>query len=204
MSSPPQALLVPFGLCGLVMLAVLAYELSGRDPQDLLRDPAAVLRVSPAVGVLSYLGVLSMGLAAAVCLFAAQHVRQDSRMLSFAGALTAVLAADDLLMLHEHVGPRTLGVPEPVFLAAYALATLSMLWTFRQQLAIRRAPMLWMAFGCLTLSVGVDVLSQVLSSEVSRIVIIEDMLKLFGWLIWTSFWIGRSNAAMPCSRNAAV
>jgi len=204
MSPSAQAILAPFGLCLLVILVVLAYELSGRDPQHLLRDPAAVLNVSPAIGVLSYLGAFSIGVAAAVCLFAARHVRQARGLLTFAGMLSAVLAADDLLMLHEHVGPRTFGIPEPLFLAAYALAALSMLWIYRQQLAPQRAPMLWLAFGCLTLSAGVDVLSQLLALEEGRVVIAEDVLKLFGWLIWASFWIGRSSAAMPGSRDSAA
>lgn len=202
--SAAWALLVPLGLCGLVVLVVLAYKLSGRDPQHLLRDPAAMLGVSPAIGMLSYLGALSIGVAAAVCLFAARHVRQANGMLTFAGVLSATLAADDLLMLHEHVGPRAFGIPEPVFLAAYAMAALSMLWIYRQQLAPRHAPVLWLAFGCLALSAGVDVLSQLLSAEEGQIVIAEDVLKLFGWLIWASFWIRQSSAAMPCSRDTAA
>lgn len=204
MSLLARALLVPSGLCGLVVLVVVTYRISGRDPQHLLRDPAAVLGASPAIGVLSYMGVLSMGLAAAVCLFAARHVHQASGMLTFAGALSAVLAADDLLMLHEHIGPLTFGIPEPVFLAAYALVAFTMLWIYPQQLTPRRAPVLWLAFGCLILSAGVDVLSQLLLSGSSRIVIVEDVLKLSGWLIWACFWIGRSDAALSCGRNSTA
>jgi hypothetical protein len=107
---------------------------------------------------------------------------------------SAVLAFDDLFVLHEIVGPRYLGIPERAFMALYAVLALVTLRLLFGQVGIRGSIGLLVALGCLGMSVLLDL--AVLDSSSLRVgsvtipqFVFEDLLKLAGWAAWFGFWM---------------
>jgi hypothetical protein len=201
---------------GLPLILALGAELqSAVRPVDLYRDPLQVadLRVErlrlegggpesyccPAwFGALSTVGVCAWAAAAGSLLVAwlaslarsAEHPRGTGRgirgLLFVAGLLSALLAADDALQIHEQSYLATLfagGIKgEWVLLPLYALAGLAYLASWSE---LRRPYTgLWVAaVAFLASSVLVDQVPALVSQGSS----LEDVLKLFGIFLWLGF-----------------
>jgi hypothetical protein len=156
---------------------------------DMTADPNAVSERPFAVGMLSLLAVMAWSSAAATCFAGAailsriERRRERSRVLLLAGALSAVLAADDAFMLHEEALPEYLRIPE---LAVYGLyGVLGVLLVHRARALAWQTEYLLalLAAAAMGASIAVDV---VLPFN-SRVSFAEDMLKFSGTVLWAVY-----------------
>lgn len=184
---------------GLVVLtaAVLALAAATQpwvDPRLLFMDPvAAAERAGPDCckayyGLMSNLGVGAWTVAAAVSLFGAACALAAGRTTSvlaglvFGGLLSALMALDDVLMLHEAVLPR-FGVAQTAVLAGYAMLVAAYAFIQRGTLRTTLGAFLVVALAGFGASVGLDVFFE---AEVS-VRVAEDVAKFVGVASWGSF-----------------
>ena len=92
---------------------------------------------------------------------------------------------DDFFLVHEDVFPA-LGIPELVAFIVYAIPTLAYFASSRQRILSHRFILLALAVGFLGLSVLVD---QLIHSDASMRIFVEDSAKLLGICAWSSFHI---------------
>lgn len=114
----------------LVLLALLSFQ-DTVQLGELIRDPNSVGSFPFYVGALSNIGVLFWWSAAVVAAFtyvllrgvkqADQRVKEARAFFLYAALFTALLALDDLFMLHEEAFPVYLGVSEMAVYAVYGL-----------------------------------------------------------------------------------
>ena len=122
-----------------------------------------------------------------VAAYALKHAGDVRLALGAVGgaALTTVLVLDEMLMLHiriEHVVPKGY---IPLF-GFYAIATAAYLSGFVLRLSSRASPVTFMAAaGCFALSIVVDQAVPVGSPTLA--ILMEDMPKLLGILLWTGY-----------------
>jgi hypothetical protein len=126
------------GLLGLAALGVvvLVRVVSGVSVGEFTRDPASSQGFPAYVGAISYLGVLAWTAGATAALvgsYAAAPGAPARRFLLAAGVLTAVLALDDLFLLHEQLGTLVAegGRGSDLVLVIYAVAGMALLWRWR-------------------------------------------------------------------------
>jgi hypothetical protein len=180
-------------LTGLVSLVIVAISVRiGSTPEVVMRDPAAEFGLPFYAGAVSYLGVALMLATAAVLAFASSLARDHRMIFICVSALSAILAFDDLFLLHEVVGPYILGIHELVFLSAYALAGIWMMSWIIRNMGPGAAGGLLVAGGCLAMSILVDQTVPYSSTSV----VIEDLLKLAGYGGWCGFWVVIAHAAV--------
>ena len=175
-------------------LAIVAFGVTrGTDPAVLLRDPAAEFRVPVYAGALSYLGVALLCATSAITVFVAALLRETRSLFALVGAFTALLAFDDLFLLHEHVGPKHLGIPEVAFYALYAGIGLLVLRLLLGHFGVGPSAGLLVALVSLGLSAATDLFVpgdttlHIATAAIPQIVI-EDLFKLAGWAAWFGFW----------------
>lgn len=205
----PSPYVLAFALgCPLAVLLVVAFQ-PWAPPSELLRDPMAIVIersdcCGPHLGLVSHLGVAAWTASAAIAGFGALCLACAdrgivTRFLLLAAAISFVLAADDLLMLHELVLPG-LGVPELLVYALYGSAGL-----LHGGMALRLARqselvLLLVALAGLGASVTMDTLGELVGIHVP--IGFEDGAKLIGASFWLAFHadfaarrIGRDHAA---------
>lgn len=165
----------------------------------------------PLLGVVSNVGIVLWCSAAAVALFAGLLLIQaggavDARvvyLLSLA-AISGLLMADDLFMLHEYVWPALLGVPETVAFLAYGIILAAVIVTFRGLVLATCPALLMLALLAFGVGLAADV-APGFDGPVQRWA--EDGPKLVGIALWTAFvlrtaWLligdaGRRGPGMP-------
>ena len=182
-------LLVHGGAAAVLAVIGAAALVSDVSSGDLVRDPTAVLDGPFHAGVLSSLGILGWTVAAAVSGFGAAVV-EDGRVrqhLLATSALTAVLALDDLLLIHDEVAPDHLGIPENAVLAVLVLAAAGYAVAFRTELLEREDLALLLAasiawFGA---SVFLDVVADDWFGR--HHFLVEDGCKFVGIVTWGAF-----------------
>jgi hypothetical protein len=191
---PLMAAALAYGLGLLFLLAmVLVSQRSGLTLGDLSRDVSSTAGIDPLAGFQSNVNALLWWTGGVVALFAWAARRGDTsddrhRLLLWLGLLTAVLAADDLLLVHDALAERYLGVGEKVVLAAYALALLVILARFaRVVIASPALPTFASALLLFGLSVGVDLFQDRWASEWR--VFFEDGFKFLGVVGWTAWLV---------------
>lgn len=180
-------------------ILVTAVVSRGKPVDDLYRDLIAIGKLPLWSGMLSQVGGMAMSGAAAIGLFsyfaADEGRRQRFRYLFFAGALSAVLAIDDILLVHDGWLAR-LGVPEAATQATYGLAAAGFLVTFRGQLwsmdRLAQACLL-AALGAMGCSAVADILL-----ESAANLYLEEGSKQLGFVLWLLF-VARAGA---CALNA--
>jgi hypothetical protein len=165
------------------------------------RDAAAVLHGPFYVSYLSHLDSLVWNLAAVVALFAAAVLRragyvESFRLLLAGGLITATMALDDLLLLHESA-QRVLGLPEAVVYCVYGLLILAFVVAFRRRLGpdvllIGGALVFWVA------SAGIDLVVD--QGNVSFVA--EDGLKIAGVALWVTMLVRLAWAEMTAALPA--
>lgn len=169
-------------------------------------DPASIAGFSPFYGVLSTLGVLGWATATTVGLFCAGVLRATGRTDSpaaffFTGGLfSLLLLLDDLFLLHEHVGPVHLGIPQNAILALYVVAAVG--WTFRFRRTLRHeAPWLFLtAGGFFAMSIAVDLIP---GGHDDAFQLLEDGTKWLGIVAWALYWWVVGWGAMTSAARAA-
>jgi hypothetical protein len=188
--APGCGLAVAVGAAAVVVaLAPAAARQGGVGVDFLLRDPAAVAKLPFYVGLLSNLGVLLWAAAAGMLGLTCLAVRaregwgREAAFFAGLGGLTALLAADDLFMLHEDAYRRVLPGPEHVVLGLEMLLLGAFVARFRARIASTAWLPLAAALGLLGLSAGVDLLESVLAAPL----LLEDGAKLVGIAAWAYY-----------------
>jgi hypothetical protein len=176
---------VVYGAVGILM------AVSGHPFGYFSRDAAATLEAHPAVGMLSYTGILVLWTAAVSCLLVALHLSRTRTgsltPLLLAGLGTAYLAVDDLFQLHESGFPE-LGVSQDVVLGTYAVLALAYLWRYRDYFRGHEWPLLAIAGAALAASIVVDQFgSSVVTGDRERFV--EEGFKLFGYALLATYFV---------------
>lgn len=156
---------------------------------NFFREPAAILKFNPFLGIMSNLGVLLWTFAAAICLFVAVLLmkngsRKIGAYLLYSGMLTFVLLVDDFCLLHEHIFPQYLNVSEKVFYGAYILAMLFFFILFAKIILQTDYIILLIACAFLALSIVADLVLR----QTGIAVLIEDGFKLFGIVTWLIYF----------------
>jgi hypothetical protein len=176
------------------MVAITALAAAYDVPVKFLtREPAWALKQEQsfdrfyAAGLASNVGVLIWWTAVPACLLAwLVRTPGDRRSPLLAGGLfTAVLAADDLLMVHEVWAPEY-GIPEELVLAVYGAALLAFVLTQRRFLRGMTGALFVASCGWFALSLGIDQLH--IDTEGP----FEDGAKLFGIVTWTVLFVRAS------------
>jgi len=168
---------------------------------EISREPSITLEGPALTGIQSNLGVLIMWSGAAIALFSAIAVRRlgggrTARFLLWGGIITALLALDDFLLLHDEVFVEFLGQSERRVFLVYAVIVGLFLWHYRRVIMSSGAILLIIAVGCLGASLLVDQTSFLWGESPWRI-FVEDGLKLVGLTFWTGFFV-------RCSYHALV
>lgn len=108
------------------------------------------------------------------------------------GGFTALLAFDELFLLHESVAPDHLGIPEEGFYVLYPSLGLVALRLLVGQLGFRNSAGVFVALGSLGVSAAIDIFVPRGSTIVARAgipkVVVEDLFKLAGWAARFGFW----------------
>jgi hypothetical protein len=188
-----RLLLLIYGPAVVLIGLTLAFaEWKHLDVGVLTRDPTQVLDALPYVGAFAQVTMLIWGAAATVCLFTALLLwragapPRERNYVLCAGLLTALLVADDALMLHERILPILLGIGESPTYAAYVLLTIALFVWFRD--VVRRTPV-WLLFAALAwFAVGaiVDLTDPV--SLLPQYYLWEDGPKLLGIVTWLGYF----------------
>lgn len=201
--------LVATGLAAMLMLGATA-AISVTSPLpigSLTRDVTAVAKLHPLTGLLSNLGILLWCSTASICLFAAWIARRQSRpqaaFLLCSGLLSAYLMADDLLLIHEDLARRYLGVGERLIFLLLALMVGAYLLRFAATIWQTRCVGLMLAFACLGGSVLVDQLRGAWAWRLGEwYFLLEDGLKWLGIVFWFSYFASICAAVLRDSRPA--
>ncbi|MHB9032178.1 MAG: hypothetical protein ACYC6L_03915 [Anaerolineae bacterium] len=149
------------------------------------RDAVALRGAPWYTGVISLLGIMAWSAGAGAAFLGAGITRGSwRRYLLGGGLITAWLALDDALLLHEVVVPRTLGAPERLVYAVYIAGVLIFLAAHRRRVMASAWPLLAAALGLLALPVFADILHLIGDTR-------EMLLagcKLAGILCWAGYW----------------
>lgn len=189
---------------GVLVLAVSAAAASALDISfgDLSREPQAVLRAPWYLGAVSGIGVLVWWGGAVACLFAG--ATRDDRLrapLLATGALGALLAADDLFLIHERALPDDVGVPQNAVLGVYGLLALAYAWRFRAFLLRTDVILLGAAVALFAASLAIDVVAGRYGFD-DDVRLPEDGTKLLAIVVWST-WAWRAAAAAALSSGSA-
>lgn len=181
---------------GLPMALVCVATLgAGLDPERLLRDPAPFTGEPFYLGAFSHFGVLAWWSAAMAGLLGglALPPGRSRRALLLGGAISALLAMDDLLLLHEEVLPVLLGLPERAVLAIHATLVAAYLWHYRAWHRARGA-------GALVAGLGLAAASVVVDLTEGGSMLLEDTLKFGGICGWAAYHLRAAAQVLRTAR----
>ena len=173
---------VAVGLFLLAGLVSLASARGGVHIAVLVRDPAAHFGFPPYAGLISHVGIALLTATAACAVMAAFLGAPHRRALFAAGALSAVLAVDDLFLLHE-TAPRLI---EAGIFGLYGAMALLIALLLRSERAGTPLTGLKVAVAFL----GISVVADVFKVYGPFAYWLEDFSKLAGFGAWAAFWIG--------------
>jgi hypothetical protein len=188
-------------------LLVLCAAVAGKV---LLDQPLAAFFDEPQwerwyAGFVSTLGGLVWWSGTIVCLVTAWVVRaRDRNIFGFwlaSAALTAVLALDDLFLLHESLFRRRLHAPEWFTFLVYGLTAGAIAVVYRLRLRTMPWRLLLVGTGFGAVSVAVDQLNP--RNQADWTVLLEEGTKLFAITSWTLFLVLSSGRyLMNCDEAA--
>lgn len=179
-----------------VLLIVPAAAYISRDYGFFTRDPTQIGNIPRYAGFLSSLGVMAWTVGAAVSLFTGSVLASrsrdvaDPRFFLFFGGFTALLAWDDLFLIHENF---ILG-EKPLFLAYGSIALIGIV-LFREVFRGASRRFALAAATAFLLSLSVDAGQRLIEGRIGDIrILIEDGAKFIGAVCWAIF-LCRSGAA---------
>lgn len=163
------------------------------------RDPAATADIPPLSGVSSHFGVLLLTASGAICLFSwfistfRSNPGKSSSFLFYSGCMSLILALDDLLMLHESLYPRVLGVNEKIVFLVYGLLILGGIIRFRKEILQSEYLILLIAFCFFGISIFIDLSDGFHEYSEATIwqwqIFLEDGFKLLGIVSWFGYFL---------------
>lgn len=152
----------------------------------LFGDPAQILEAPFYVGYVGAIFNVVWVIGATVCLFSAwllPSTDQAHACLRTSGLITAFLALDDLLLIHDELLVDVVGIREPVTFAVYGLVLLAYLWTYRNILF--HGPHTSLVITALLLF-GLSVLVDIPKLSTPGTGVLEDGAKFVGTASWTA------------------
>lgn len=178
----------------IIVGAYLAYDIT---PSFLLRDANGIAEQPAYYGAISSVFCVFWMSAASICLFSAMLCRHRDgasrtvRSLVLIGLLTMALGMDDLLMLHEEMGPSA-GIPETAFYLVYAV--LGFVWFVFSLALIAQTNwlLLFAGIGGLAGSILFDTMVPHFTGQM----MVEDSFKIFGIIFWTAYLLTFSWTAL--------
>jgi hypothetical protein len=186
--------------------AAALWFIETRDlPANLLfADPARATGSPFYLSVFSMFGLLLWTAAAVLCGVGARLTgrgegsRGMRRFLVGGALITLVVLLDDWLLVHEHVGPQLMHLPQKFFFGLYGLLAAVWLWTSRRTvLAETPAAYLAAAIALGALSIGIDTRAP----KGDLMTVAEDGTKLLAILSWT-FYFSRVTSRLIAERTA--
>ena len=178
----------------LFLLALAAINLLADIPlSNLTRDPISIGKILPFFGIASNIGVLLWAAAAtssflSAALFKHWNEPENARFFFFSALITTLLLVDDLFVLHESLRDY-LGFPENASYAIYLLLIGAYLIVFRRDLLNKNLAFLVLAFGFLGGSMGIDMVQELVRSDIPGYFLVEDGLKLMGIVSWAGYFV---------------
>jgi hypothetical protein len=197
------ALFVWLPLLAIVAFAVVVTTNTAITMRQMTQDPTTVLGGPFYVGAISNLGNVLWAAAVALCLFAARGLPGIvgagwSRFLLVSGTFTALLLADDLLLVHDEILPRYAGITGDAYGILYVAGMIGFLVAFRARIMRTNWPVLAVALVLFGISTVVDVGSSQLSQLVpsSTVILLEDAAKLLGIGTWLAYFASVARQAI--------
>lgn len=190
-------LVVALTLVGAALaLSLVAHVTTSISALDLIYDPVSVGRLPAYTGLLSHIGVLLWWAAASVCAFSALLLQRQTattaarvRFLLASAALSALLALDDLFVLHEELATAMLGGNEEILFAGYALLTLLCFSWFRSVIGQTDVIILALALVSLGISTAIDVVAHWQGNDLIKgNDFVEESFKLLGIAWWLTYF----------------
>ena len=204
---PRSLRLPPWSYTRLLLLPALAlvalFLQPWAKPSQVLADPVQWIQHRPEfrgvedgppffLGLLSTTGGLIWWTGAVACLFAGYLLRglrgaaarRDGAFLLSAGAFTALMGLDDLLLIHDGYLAH-FQVPDAVTLGAYGLFFLAHCVVFRREILASESGLLLVGLVLLGGSAGIDVLAPENKFWGST----EDSLKFLGLCAWAAYHV---------------
>ena len=195
-----------FGTGLLAAIGVYALAaVTGADLPSLTRDPASVTHSHVYTGILSNAGVTLWAACTAICFFGVWLLLRENvgwREVSFllsSALFTSLLLLDDVLLVHEAVLPKALGVPQYLTYGGYGLLFSFYMIHFARRILESPFLLLIIALFCFLVSMIIDTLFEF--SDFMTFA--EDLFKFTGivsWLMYFSsvtantirlYWIGQ-------------
>jgi hypothetical protein len=159
-----------------------------------LLDPSDFYEFPVFAGLFSHAGVLALTAVSAIALFAWGQLRGDVDRagavgaLGLVGLLSALLALDDMFLLHERVLRHGLHLHEMVVYSVYGAIGAVILWKIRDWVLTPTFLPLWGSLALLAGMVLLDRLEKVVGTP-GWLLLGEETLKLTGFVLWSGFWI---------------
>jgi len=174
----------------LLLMAVIASHYLDIPFSRFTRDPLAIAKEHPFVGILSNIGTILWSFSTAICFFSYMllRTRKESRnVLQFImlGALISLaLLLDDLFMVHETISPQYFGVSEKTVLLSHGLLLIFYLTWFRKTIIQTDYTLLLLAASLFAISLLID---RLLESVLPCRHLFEDGAKFLGIVSWFGY-----------------
>ena len=186
----PAFLLATMIALGGAAVTVLVASFTDHPIWKLAKDPSQIMDYPSYIGMLSNWGVLLWMTTAAICIFSGLLLKKQAapaattRFVSVSGALSFLLAMDDLFLFHDQVLPHLFHVRERIFYVLYVLILLVYLMRFYRQILQYEYLLFATAFFLFAFSrrffISMPFLDQFMTTG--------DMLKYFGIVFWLAFF----------------
>ena len=159
-----------------------------------VRDLAQTCGYPIGVGMISNIGILLWGAAAAICFFTTfleRISKESSKLLLLGGLFSGLLCIDDFFLLHDrYIGPDFLNI-------TYLTISIFLLVRFRKLLKKIGLLNLIVSILFLGLSVFFDgVVQQIFTQSNELTQLIEEGFKFIGIACWLNFWCKASSYAL--------
>ena len=179
---------------GLLSMMLMISWVGGYSLKSQLRHPASAAQISPLLGGIFYLGVLTWAAGAAICAFCYLILRQqhssEAKFFLYSTLVTSMLVFDKLFELNDYVFPRYLGIGEGSAYLLYGAILVYYLFTFRNTLWRTNFIPLAVAFVFWAVATFLDLSYLILPFYYPRwVYLAKDILKLLGIVGWTAYFV---------------
>ena len=174
------AVLVIFG-------AYLLSKFAKVPPYFMTEDPLQTAKFPWYTGILSNLGVILWSVAIGCSFLGAILLsanRQKFWFLIASGALSTVLAVDDMFMLHDHVLPHRLHIPEKILYLSYGLIIVIYVFYFFRDIISDKS---FVILGSALLFLGTSMVMDAAIPYTSLEKFIADSIKFIGIAFWLTY-----------------
>jgi hypothetical protein len=196
-SRTPPWIYAAAGSVPVLVLALVATQSADLQSQ-MFRDPYSAITSAtaedfpPLLGAVSNFGILLWCTACAVTAFAGMVMRQrnDNAVASFLlvqSAISGILMADDLFLLHEHVYPWLFGIGESTAFLIYMIGVCTWAVTFRAVIFAIGPGLLVVSGTAFAIGIGGDLLDHFPHDLGIVQRWLEDAAKLVGIAFWAAF-----------------